>query len=319
MTALAAFAGIALLAAAGPTTHKSAQPGALPDKQPTYETVSRPSDMRELGFAIRGRVGELLVKPGDKVTKGQLLMRLDASVQRQIASMYRLEAEDQSKVKMAQTALTFREEDLRITKDSNARGGAAENDVREAQFRRDSAEIEVAQALHQKAVNQQMLNRELATLEQMEMTAPFDGTVLEIKKRPGEIVEENSQAVTIVNIDPLWLDVNVPTREAVKFGLGQTASVTWEDLDAAEPMQGKIVFISPFGHGGARQIQIRVEVPNPGAIPSGLHGSVKFGPALPPAASTGSPQPGEKPGGGTPSSGPGGQTAPGGGTGKPNP
>lgn len=243
----------------------------------TYACVSRPSDLRELGFAVRGRVGELRVKPGDKVAPGTVLMRLDDSVQRQVVAMYELEANDLSKIKQAETALKFREEDLKITHDSASRGGAGPNDIRESQFRRDSAEIDLAQAQQQRAVNQQMLKREQATLEQMSMTAPFEGTVLEIKKRPGEIVEENSQALTLVNIDPLWLDVNVPTREAVKITLGQAASVRWEDLDEAEPMTGKVVFISPYGHGGARQIQVRVEVPNPRGIPTGLHGVVSFG------------------------------------------
>lgn len=303
--ALAAVA-LPLIAATQPANQSANQSAVKAANQPAesgvYQAVSRPSDMRELGFAARGRVGELLVKPGDKVTKGQMLMRLDDSVQRQAVAMYTLEAEDLSKIKQAEVALTFREEDLRITKDSLARGGAGANDLRESQFRRDTAEIELAQAKHQHLINQQMLRREQAQLEQMAMTAPFDGTVLEIKKRPGEIVEENTQALTVVTTDPLWIDVNVPTREAVKIGVGQGATVTWEDLDNAEPMSGKVVFISPYGHGGARQIQVRVEVANPKGIPTGLHGVVRFG--APQAAGT---PPGT------------GQTAAKGGSAKPNP
>lgn len=244
-----------------------------------YPSVSRPSDLRELGFAVRGRIGEQLVKPGDKVKAGDTLMRLDDAVQREVVAMYELEAKDLSKIKQAEVALKFREDDLRITKDSLDRGGAGANDLRESQFRRDSAEIELAQAQQQHAVNQQMLKREQANLAQMSMTAPFEGTILEVKKRPGEIVEENTQVLTLVNIDPLWLDVNIPTRDASKLKVGQSASVRWEDLDQSEALVGKVIFISPYGHGGARQIQVRVEVPNPKAVPSGLHGVVSFGPA----------------------------------------
>lgn len=248
----------------------------------SYMAVSRPSDVRELGFPVRGRIGAQLIQPGDRIKKDQPLFRLDDAVQRQNVAMAKLSAEDESKLRLAKTSLTYREEDLRITQDSLSRGGAAEADLREATFRRDSAVLELAQAQHEHALNQATLDRERAQLDQMAIISPIDATVLELKKRPGETVEEGGVVVTIVNTDVLWLDVNLPTADALALKLGQGASVLWDDLPNQQPMAGKIIFISPYGHGGARQIVARVEVPNTPGLPAGLHASVTFQvPALP--------------------------------------
>ena len=40
----------------------------LPQPERTYTGVSRPSTTRELAFAVRGKIAEVMVEPGDKVT-----------------------------------------------------------------------------------------------------------------------------------------------------------------------------------------------------------------------------------------------------------
>ena len=47
----------------------------------SYTGVSRPSTTRELAFAVRGKIAQVTVEPGDRVTIGQELMRLDDAVQ----------------------------------------------------------------------------------------------------------------------------------------------------------------------------------------------------------------------------------------------
>jgi multidrug efflux pump subunit AcrA (membrane-fusion protein) len=103
--------------------------------------------------------------------------------------------------------------------------------------------------------------------------------VLEVHKRQGESVDELTTVVTVITVDPLWVEVNVPTREALRLEVGQEATVEWEDADDVAPMTGRVVFRSPAAHAGARQVQVRVEVANPGGLPSGLHGTVRFGPS----------------------------------------
>src|SRR5207248_1554576 len=130
--------------------------------------------------------------------------------------------------------------------------GAGDADVREATYKRDTAALELDQAKERAQENRVSLLREQAQLEEMRIISPIAATVVDIHKHPGETLDEMTSIVTIVSVDPLWLDVNVPTRAAMSLEVGQTAEVAWEDIDGGAPMPGKVIFKSPAGNGGAR-------------------------------------------------------------------
>jgi RND family efflux transporter MFP subunit len=260
---------------------------ALAPEPTRYSCISRPSDYRDLGFSARGKIAELLVKPGERVEKNQPLVRLDDSAQKPIVEYMRLQSADQSALKLAQTNLAYRERELALIESTIAKDAGNNAQLREATFRRDAARLDVESATVQLKLRAAELAREDARLKEMAIVSPLSGVVLDVRKRPGEIVEENTAVVTVLSVDPLWLDVNVPTRDAAGVSVGQPAEVVWEDLEGAKPMTGKVIYKSPAGNAGARQIQVRVEVDNPAQIPSGLHGNVRFlGAGNPPAGPT---------------------------------
>ena len=79
-----------------------------------------------------------------------------------------------------------------------------------------------------------------------------------------------------MRIDPLWVDVHVSMGDALRLQQGQKAEVVWQDVDRDETATGQVIFISPAGNGGVRQVMVRLEVPNPDRLPSGLHATVRF-------------------------------------------
>lgn len=265
--AMFAAAGLLLLAS-GPLT---LQPAA------SFTCVSRPSELRELGFSGRGAIAEVVVKPGDTVKTGNRLARLDDRVQTCTVDLAKLQAEDTSKVRQAQAGLEYRQQELQLVEaiKSASAGNAAE--LREARFRRDIAAIELETAQQQARADQVMLLREQARLDEMRLVSPIDATVLEVHKRAGETVDQGTTVVTLISVDPLWLDVNLPTKVAAAVEVGQKATVEWEDVDGVPPMPGRVIFKSPAANAGARIVQLRVEVPNPRKVPGGLHGNITFG------------------------------------------
>lgn len=236
-----------------------------------YPCVSRPSDVRELGFSIRGKVGEVAIKPGQAVTKDQPLVRLEDSVQRAIVAYTKLQAEDDSSVKLAQSDVDYRTRELALVQ--QALGSNAGNDaqLREARYRLEQTTISLEAARTQQQVRKTELAREQAQLDQMSILAPISGAILDVRKHPGETADEGTPVLTIVSIDPLWLDASVPIRDSASIAVGQSASVVFEDWDP-KPMNGKVIYKAAAGNAGARQVQIRVEIPNPAQIPSGMHG-----------------------------------------------
>ena len=291
---LGTFIGTALLAGlviASPRLPGTSSPTVqtLPASQPgsagaiendqTWPCVSTASDRRELAFSLRGKVAELLVEPGATVKAGDLLIRLDDAVQQQTVRLSELRAADTSAIDAAQSTLEYREKELAITQDTEQRGGTSGKDLRDAIYRRDQARIEFNAAKTQAEINRVSVLRDRARLAEMHIVCPIDGVVLDVHKRPGETVDELTTVVTVIRTDPLWLDVHVPTRRAMEIELGRRAEVTWQDVDGVEPMAGRVIYKSPAGDAGARRVLVRVEVPNPAGLPSGLHGDVLFSPS----------------------------------------
>lgn len=242
-----------------------------------YPCVSRPSDVREIGFSIRGTVGELLIAPGQPVTAGQMLVRLDDSVQKAIVEYASLQASDDSNLKLAQSELEYRAKEFELiesTRINQATGSDAQ--VREARYRNEQAKITLEAAKTQAKLRATELAREQAQLAQMSIVSPLAGSVLDVRKRPGETVDEGSPVLTIVSVDPLWLDASIPIKESAGVTVGGPASVIFEDWENKTPFKGKVIYKSPAGNAGARQVQIRVEISNPDLIPSGMHGRVSL-------------------------------------------
>lgn len=254
--------------------------------QPSSETglgpfpaISRPSDYRELAVAVRGRVDQVHVAAGDAVSTGQELLTLEDAVQRQTIELAKLSAGDDSSVRNAQLLRDHWAEEVRLTTESNQQGGASENELRDARLKLGQAEIALESSkimLSEAAVE---LARELARLDEMRVVSPIEGTVLDIHKRRGETADEQTKVITVISTNPLWLEVNVPTRDAMRLRVGDSASVRWQDLEDTDIMDGRVIFVSPAGHAGARQIQVRVEVQNDLGLPSGLHSDIWFHPA----------------------------------------
>lgn len=242
-----------------------------------YPCVSRPSDVRELGFSIRGKVGEVAITPGQAVTKGQPLVRLEDSVQRAIVAYTKLQAEDDSNIKLAQSDVDYRTKEHALIQ--QALGSNAGNDaqLREARYRLEQSTISLEAAMTQRQVRTTELARERAQLEQMVILAPIAGSILDVRKHPGETADEGTPVLTVVSIDPLWLDASVPIRDSANIAVGQPASVVFEDWDS-KPMAGKVIYKAAAGNAGARQVQIRIEIPNPAQIPSGMHGHLTLAP-----------------------------------------
>ncbi|MEL6497923.1 MAG: efflux RND transporter periplasmic adaptor subunit [Planctomycetota bacterium] len=255
-----------------------------PEASISYAGVSRPADVRELAFGIRGTVAETLVEPGDRVQAGDLLIRLDDRVQSAQVELSKSQAEDDSRFKIATLVVEFQRDELDITVNSREMGGANDQDVREAQFAYDRALIDLKAAEADMVARGLTLERETARLDEMRIHAPIAGDIVDTPKQAGETADELTTVITLVNTDQLHIDVTVAPDTARALTVGQPAEVRWQDIDAEPVTDAQIIFIPATGDPSVRQVAVRVEVPNPDRLPSGLHALVSF-----PARQAGSP------------------------------
>lgn len=249
---------------------------AQPDPDRAFPGVSRPADVRELAFGVRGTVAETLVKPGDRVQPGDLLIRLDDRVQKAQVELAQSQADDESTIGIATLAVQFRKDELDITLKSRTQGGANDQDVREAQFAYDRAKLDLQSAEADRITRRLTLEREAARLDQMQIRAPIAGDIIDTPKQAGESADELTAVIALVNTDQLHIDITVPPGTARAMRVGDPATIVWQDIDAEPATDGRIIFIPATGDPSVRQVAVRIEVPNPDRLPSGLHARVSF-------------------------------------------
>jgi len=199
---------------------------------------------------ISGAVETVHIQVGDRVTKGDVLVVLLKG--RMLTVLDQMAAEIEESYAAVETATATaalaRQELNRLealrAKDSAAFSPARYDDARQAVA---AAQGALAEAEARRVRAQASLRLVEIDLYNMDIRAPYDGVVTENLTTAGEYVSVGEDVVTLINVDKLEIEANVPTD--------------W--LDGLEP--GRIVEIEIAG-GGSYQATVRALVPEEDAL-----------------------------------------------------
>ena len=211
-----------------------------------------------------GRVTETPVDVGQHVAKGAVLIRIQAvdanlRLQESRAAAERAEANvklAESQNALAQTTAKRNEALLKgglipQTTADEART-QAENSANGVLVARASLSQARAQlALAQKAVNDVVV------------IAPFAGYISQRRVAAGEFVQPSTAVVTLLRIDPLRLQLTIPSVQAGAVGIGQNVTAR-VDAFPGKVFEGKISAVNPSIAAESRSFMVEARVPNPG-------------------------------------------------------
>jgi RND family efflux transporter MFP subunit len=209
----------------------------------------------KLAPLVAGTLSQLLVGEGDRVTRGQLLARVDPTAVRDAVS--------QAEVQLAQaqgqaaTAAAKLERAQRAFKAGVAAG--QEVDDAHAQDAAAKSAVKAAQASLSTARNQ---------VERSEVHAPFDGIVAHVFAAVGEPIDGSGKPVLeVVDTGVLELHAQFSPGEASRLHLGDSAQVLAE---GAPPRSGRVVGIAPTVDAASGAVGVRIRVENAdGALKAG--------------------------------------------------
>ncbi|MCY2955279.1 MAG: efflux RND transporter periplasmic adaptor subunit [Planctomycetota bacterium] len=231
---------------------------------------TEPSDRSEQRLKLGGVIDEVLVKCGDKVKAGQLLMRLDVRVEQTEADMYKdLVAHSDVDINAAETKhKQARNEFARL--DDLFKNGQVASVVEWEKSKLDVelTALEITKAQNEKKKNEDQYKRALAVLQAMELRAKFDGIVERIDAKAGEVIDFQKPAITIVNNHPLWIQFTPKSAVSLTLKIDQELDVYY--TDDPKLRKAKIIFISPVVKADSDRQVVRLEMLNPEAKPSGL-------------------------------------------------
>jgi RND family efflux transporter MFP subunit len=244
------------------------------------DCMIQPHQIVQIGSAAPGVIEKILVDRGDLVKPGQVLVQLQAGVERAQLAVARERALQQGEMTVAAGSAELAQRELQ-----RARELHDQNFVSQTYLDKQRAEAAVAggrtdQAGERRKLAQREVELALAQLAQRSIGAPIGGVVVERFMSPGEFVDQKP-ILRIAAIDPLRVDVLVPAAAFGQVEPGMKGSVVPELLQRREHV-AVVKTVDRVIDAATNTFRVRLELPNPGgAMPAGLRCKVDFGLPLP--------------------------------------
>jgi cobalt-zinc-cadmium efflux system membrane fusion protein len=246
----------------------------------------------QLGSPSRARVVAVDVAAGDHVRAGQRLAALDefdlSDVRSQVASASAAAVDAKAAADAANAALQRGTELV-------TGGGIAQSELdrRRAAAVNAQAMLKSRQADLQKWQDMQQrlrpigvpANRSNGTATPARLSpndslgalvAPFDGVISSVDTAAGNSVDASSPIVTLADLSTMWVQANVPERDAAEVRAGQTVLV---HIDAYGDRQftGHVIDVADQVDTNTGTVAVRCELPNgDGALRANMFGTVEI-------------------------------------------
>jgi RND family efflux transporter MFP subunit len=192
---------------------------------PELDCVIEPQQLVKLATPVVGVIARIDVDRGDVVHKGQVLGKLEDGVEQAALKLARARGTNEFGVKAVKARLDY-------LRRKNARAGElmAKNIVTQAAAEEADSDANVAeQQLKEAELTLEMARLEVGhaeeALKQRTMISPIDGVVTERLLVPGEYRNEQSPILTLAQIDPLRVEVFVPTSQYGRIRIGSNAHI----------------------------------------------------------------------------------------------
>jgi membrane fusion protein (multidrug efflux system) len=202
------------------------------------------------GTRLMGRVGEVRVNEGDRVSKGAVLVRIedqDLTAKRQQVQAVLANAE----ANVTRMRNLYREKAIPKQKLDEAESGYAQakGALREVQ----------------------------ANLDYSSVASPLDGVIVRKFVQPGDMAAPGAPLFTVEQQHPMKLTVEVGERDLAYVKVDSPVTVEIEALPTGRERVGDVEALVPSADPGSRTFQVRVVIPNSdGQVRSGMFARVGF-------------------------------------------
>jgi cobalt-zinc-cadmium efflux system membrane fusion protein len=202
---------------------------------------------------VTGRVTELKVQLGARVTQGQELAVIDSG---DLAQAY-------ADADKARSAVALTRKALDRLAGLEKVGGAAIKDREQAQsdHAQAVAELDRSQA-RLRAIGAPDDARESSRL--LSVKAPASGSVIDLAAARGAFLNDPAAAImTIASLERVWVTANVPEKDIAFVHPDETVKVVFRAYPD-DTFEGRVLFISDVVEADSRRNKVRIAFDNPG-------------------------------------------------------
>jgi RND family efflux transporter MFP subunit len=242
-----------------------------------FDCLMDPSLVVEIGSAEVGIIESVLVQRGDLVTQGQLVAKLESGAEQVALDYAHARATDTSPLEIAQSRIDLLATEAQRAKDLGIKNLVPQSIVDSAVSQHQQAILELRQAEFEKRLAALDENRVAAQLARRDIHAPVDGIVITRMIGPGEYVFAQAPIIQIAGIDPLHIEVFLPTDLFKNVKVGQIAQVK-----PAAPIGGEyeaeVIVIDRVFDAASDTFGVRLRLDNPeGKLVAGIDCKIEIG------------------------------------------
>jgi RND family efflux transporter MFP subunit len=214
------------------------------------------------GTKILGRIDQFLVREGDRVLPGQVLVRLE-------------KGDLEAAVAQARAAIAVAEANLENARAQydrmqvlHGRGSATAKNLEDATTGFRVAEASLTQARASFAAAE-------VTLAYAEIRSPVPGWVVSKMAEAGDMAGPGTPLLTVEDLSRVKVVVHVPESDVVGLSEGDPAEIRFDVLGGAE--EAVVDRIMPAGDPASRTYRVQLVLDNPdGRIKSGMYARALF-------------------------------------------
>ncbi|MGJ0509310.1 MAG: HlyD family secretion protein [Methylocystis sp.] len=246
------------------------------------------------------RVKQIFFQEGDLVKPGDVVVQMDTNtLEAQLEEAKLNVVATQEKEAVARATIVRSKAQIDLAKVEVARskslvaqraGSQRELDVRQTTLKTTSAtlleeEAKLRTIQQEVAVSQAKVATIQTRIDDATLRSPILGRVLYRLTEVGEVLAAGGKAMTLVNLEDVYMEIFLPAREAAQVKLGAQARIVF-DHTSGRSIAGFVSFVSPEAQFTPKQVEtrsereklmFRVKIKVPEKIVSGFIDDIKTG------------------------------------------
>jgi len=243
---------------------------------PSYDCLIEPWETVEVGSPVTGRIESLPVERGETVEAGQIVVELDSRVEKAAVDLARARAGLKAAIRASETALDLGERREKRASNLYQQEALSRDLHEEVETEATLARLRLQEAREKQRLAALELEQALQILGRRTIHSPISGVVVARPMSLGEVVDEEDEILEIAQVNPLRVEIILPSALFGSIQKGMSAAVIPE-IPGDEVYVASVEIVDAVIDAASGTFGVLLELPNPeNAIPGGLHCQVRF-------------------------------------------
>jgi len=229
----------------------------------------------KLGLAAAGRVEAVLVKEGDRVSRGDLLLHLDRALEDLEIKRRQVMLDDNSRLEELRRREVILGGQVAEARKLFESGGVSRKQAEDEELAWQSNVAERKALEFAKLREKLELDLAREGYERRHLRSPIDGVVTKVALRVGESAVPNEPVLTVVDVSRVRFIGTFPVSSLSPLKPGHSVSIRLAMEGRAVLRQAKLIFVSPVTDSASGLVELIAEFDNQdGSVRPGISGQI---------------------------------------------